>query len=207
MSSPRLAATLLLTAACSGGARFPTTDPNEPAPPRRPAGLAVDPVSRLPATKSRGETQATLLVLSAPRSATLARSIIARYFQALVSESPEALDRLLSEQAFIDTAGNRQPARGALRSRFLQLDYTALRGVPLYREAELEIYRAEDADVLRAERSLPTDLAKDQLFVRVRVNVSHAGKTRVLANEIGFLLRPEQEAFRIVNIREDAPVP
>lgn len=208
MSSPPLAAALLLTAACSGSAaRFPTTDPNEPLPRRRAAGVAVDPVSRLPAAKNRGETQATLLVLGAPRSATRARSIIARYFQAVVGESPEALDGLLSEQAFIETTGNRQPARGALRSRFLQLDYAPLRGVPLYREADVEIYRAEDADALRSARSLPTEVAKDQLFVRVRLNVSHAGKTRVLANEMGFLLRPEQEAFRIVSIREDAPVP
>ncbi|HET9933573.1 MAG TPA: hypothetical protein VFQ35_22865 [Polyangiaceae bacterium] len=208
MNARRLAAAALLASACGGGsARFPTTDPNEEPPRRRPPGIAVDPVSRLPEVKGRSDSRASLVVLGAPRSATLARGIVARYFRALVGESPEALDPLLSEQAFIDTSGSRQPARGALRSRFLQLDYTALRGVPLYRDADLEIYRAEDAEALRAARSLPTDIGKDQLFVRVRLNVSHAGKTRVFANEMGFLLRPEQEDFRIVSIREDTPVP
>lgn len=208
MIARRFAGLVLLTSACSGGAaRFPTTDPNEEPPRRRPPGIAVDPVSRLPEAKSRSDARATLVVLAAPRSATLARGIVARYFQALVGEAPEALDALLSEQAFIDTSGNRQPARGALRSRFLQLDYTALRGVPLYRDADLEIYRAEDADALRAARALPADIGKDQLYVRVRLSVAHAGKTRVFANEMGFLLRPEQEEWRIVSIREDTPVP
>lgn len=197
----------LLLVACGGSARFPTTDPNAEHAPRRPAGIAIDPVSRLPPPRAQGSSEATLLVLSSPRSATLARKIVARFFQAIVGETPEALDSVLSDQAFIEASGNRQPARGALRSRFLQLDYTALRGVPLYRDADIEFYRYEDLASLRALRALPSDLAKDQVFVRVRVNVSHAGKTRLFADEMGFLLRPEQDDYRIVSIREDAPVP
>jgi len=146
-------------------------------------------------------------VLNSPRSDAVARATVARFFRALVSESTETLDALVSEQAFIDSSGNRQPARGALRSRFVQLDYTLLRGVPLYRDVDVELYRYEDAEALRALRSLPSDLAKDQLFVRVRLNVSHAGKTRLLADEMAFALRPDQDDFRIVSIREDAPVP
>lgn len=203
----RVGAAFVLLTACGGSARFATTDPNAAHAPRRPAGIAIDPVSRLPPPKSQGSTESTLLVLGSPRSTSLARNVVARFFQALVGESPEALDALLSDQAFIDASGNRQPARGALRSRFLQLDYTALRGVPLYRDADIEIYRYEDASELRTARALPADLAKDQLFVRVRVNVSHAGKTRLFADEMGFLLRPERENYLIVSIREDAPVP
>ncbi|MGC4092069.1 MAG: hypothetical protein QM756_30145 [Polyangiaceae bacterium] len=109
-------------------------------------------------------------------------------------------------ESFVEAPGSRQPARGVLRSRLLQFDYTALRGVPLYREADVELYRAEDAETLRSARGLPNELARDQLFVRVRLNVSHSGKTRLLADEMGFSLRPEQDGFRIVSIREDAPL-
>jgi hypothetical protein len=205
-SVPRCAAALLL-AGCSASARFPTTDPNAEHRAPRPAGIAIDPVSRLPPAKGQGSSEATLLVLNSPRSAKLARNLVARFFQALVGETPEGFDAMFSDQAFIEASGNRQPARSALRSRILQFDYTALRGVPLYRDADIEIYRYEDAAALRAARALPADLGKDQLFVRVRVNVSHAGKTRLFADEMGFLLRPEQDDYRIVSIREDAPVP
>jgi hypothetical protein len=136
-----------------------------------------------------------------------ARGTVDRFFRALVAESPNELDALLTEQAQLDSSTGRQPARGALRSRFLQLDYTALRGVPLYRESDVEIYRRKDSERLQAERNLPTDLAVDQLFVRVRLSVSHAGKSRVLSDEMGFSLRPERDGYRIVNIREDTPVP
>ncbi|MFZ5894153.1 MAG: hypothetical protein ACOY0T_24040 [Myxococcota bacterium] len=197
----------LLPACSPSPARFATTDPNEEPPRRRPPAIAVDPVSRLPASKSQGRSEAALLVLSAPRSAAQARATIARFFQGVVGESPEVLDGLLTDQAFIDSSGNRQPARGALRSRFLQLDYTVLRGVPLYREADVEIYRYQDAESLKAARTLPSDLARDQVFVRVRLNVSHSGKTRLFADEMAFALRPDQQSYRIVSIREDAPVP
>jgi hypothetical protein len=194
--------------ACAApAARFATTDPNSEPPPRVPPGVAVDPVSRLPGASPRGSSDTSLLVLAAPRRLAAARGTVDRFFRALIAESASDVDALLSEQAQLDAATGRQPARGALRSRFLSLDYTALRGVPLYRESDVEIYRRKDSESLLAERSLPSDLAADQLFVRVRLSVSHAGKNRLLADEMGFFLRPERDSYRIVSIREDTPVP
>ena len=43
--------------------------------------------------------------------------------------------------------------------------------------------------------------------MRVRLSVSHAGKSRLLSDEMDFFLRPEREGYRIVSIREDTPVP
>lgn len=196
-----------LVACTAPAARFKTTDPNDEPPPRVPPGVAVDPISRLPSASPRGSSEGSLLVLAAPRRLAAARGTIDRFFRALVAESPNEVDALLSEQAQLDSATGRQPARGALRSRFLQLDYTALRGVPLYREDDVEVYRRRDSESLLAERSLPSDFAPDQLFVRVRLSVSHAGKNRLLADEMGFFLRPERDSYRIVSIREDTPVP
>jgi hypothetical protein len=148
-----------------------------------------------------------VLALAAPRRLATARSTVDRFFRALVAESASDVDALLSEQAQLDSAIGRQPARGALRSRFVLLDYTALRGVPLYRESDVEVYRRKDSESLQAERNLPPDLAADQLFVRVRLSVSHAGKSRLLSDEMAFFLRPERDGYRIVSIREDTPVP
>jgi hypothetical protein len=196
-----------LTNCAAPAARFATRDPSEPAAPRRPPGVAVDPVSSLPAPRARGSTSSPLLVLSTPREASAALDAIERFFRGLVAESPEAVDAVLTDQAFLDATSGRQPARGALRSRILQLDYTALRGVPLYGERDVEIYRPEDASELQSSRNLPADMARDQLLVRVHLSVSHAGKNRLFADEMSFFLRPEGEGYRIATIRESTPVP
>lgn len=146
-------------------------------------------------------------MLSTPREASAALVAIERFFRGLVAESPEAVDAVLTDQAFLDATSGRQPARGALRSRILQLDYTALRGVPLYGERDVEIYRPEDAAELQSSRSLPGDMARDQLLVRVHLSVSHAGKNRLFSDEMSFFLRAEGEGYRIVTIRETTPVP
>lgn len=196
-----------LAACAAPAARFATTDPNAVPPARVPPGVAVDPVLRLPAPSARGVSGAPLLVLASPRRLEAARGTVDRFFRALVAESPAEVDAVLSEQAQLDSTTGRQPARGTLRSRFVQLDYTLLRGVPLYRDSDVEIYRRKDADALQTERGLPGDIAVDQLFVRVALSVSHAGKSRLLADEMGFFLRPERDGYRIVSIREDTPVP
>ena len=198
---------LALVACAVPAARFETTDPNTEPLPRLAPGVAVDPISRLPPASARGTSDGALLVLAAPRRLAAARGTVDRFFRALVAESPSDVDALLTDQAQLDSATGRQPARSALRSRFLTLDYTALRGVPLYRESDVEVYRRKDTESLQAERSLPSDLSPDQLFVRVRLSVSHAGKSRLLSDEMGFFLRPERESYRIVSIREDTPVP
>lgn len=148
-----------------------------------------------------------MLVLATPRSPGAALATVERFFRGLVAESPETIDSVLSDQASLDGSSGKQPARGALRARILQLDYTALRGVPLYRARDVEIFRSEDAAALQATRGLPTDLAADQLLVRVQLSSSHAGKNRLLSDEMSFFLRPEGAGYRIVTIRENTPVP
>ena len=129
---------------------------------------------------------------------------IEHFFRALVAEAPEAVDAVLAEPSFFDSSAGRQPARGALRSRILQFDYTALRGVPLYREDEIEVFRREDQAALEGARALASELEADQLLLRVHLSVSHAGKTRLLPDQMSFFLRPDGDGYRIVTIREDA---
>jgi hypothetical protein len=145
--------------------------------------------------------------LSSPRPLSAALSTIDRFFRALIAEAPDSLDALLADQAFLDSSAGRQPARGALRSRIMQFDYTALRGVPLYSDEDVEVFRRQDQAALAGSRALPSDLEGEQLLVRVHLSVSHSGKTRLLPDQISFFLRPDGAGYRIATIREEPPAP
>jgi hypothetical protein len=195
-------------AACaSTGARFPTTDPHDRAQERRPPGVAVDPMLKLPAASRRGRSDTGIAELTQPPSRTGVEATVAAFFRAIVAEAPEGIDAVLTDQAYLESPGGRQPARGALRARFAQLDYAPLRGIPLYRERDLEVYSGDALELLQKPRNLPDDLARDQVFVRLHPLVSNAGKTRLLSDEIGLSLRRDHDRFRITAIRESAPAP
>jgi hypothetical protein len=199
---------LLFATGCAGSAaRFETADPHAERAPRRAPAVAVDPAPARPEIRTRGASTARLVVLASPRAVGAALGTVDRFFRALVAEAPEAVDATLAEQAFLDSSAGRQPARGALRARILQLDYTALRGVPLYGDGDLEVFRREDLEALGSARAAPSELEAGQLYVRVHLNVSHAGKTRLFADQMSFFLRPDGKGYRIAMIREDTPVP
>jgi len=112
--------------------------------PRRAPGVAVDPAAELPTAGAEARAQNGLVVLSAPRDVEAARAVVRRFFEIVVAGSPDAIDSLLSELAWIQLGpqGGRQRARQFWRSRLDQIDYQALAGQPLLRESELETYRA-----------------------------------------------------------------
>lgn len=198
----------LASAGCAAGTpKLETADPHAKPPPRRPPGISVNPAPRLPAPAASGESRATLLVLSSPHALARARETVQRFFQAIVSEAPAELDELLADQAWLDATSGRSPAKNALRTRLAQLDFSGLRGVILYSDRDVEIYRGTDAPALAAARSLPEGLRKDEVFVRVRLAVSHAGKVRLFSDEMAFTLRPDGDGFRILRVAENTPVP
>jgi len=117
------------------------------------------------------------------------------------------MDPLLAPQAFVDTASGRQPARAFWQSRFTVLDYTELRGQQLFREAELETFRAEDVARLPASRRPTLELAADEVAVRVPIRISWAGRARLFGDELLFRLQPAGSRFEIAEISEDFRLP
>jgi len=117
------------------------------------------------------------------------------------------MDPLLAPQAFVDTASGRQPARAFWQSRFSVLDYTELRGQLLFREADLETFRAEDLARLPATRRLPIELGTDEVAVRVPIRVSWAGRPRLFGDELLFRLQPAGARYEIAEITEDFRLP
>jgi hypothetical protein len=137
----------------------------------------------------------------------LARDAVRDFLRATVNEALERMDPLLSRQAFVETASGRQPARAFWQSRFTVLDYTELRGQLLFREADLETFRAEDIARLPATRRLPIELAADEIAVRVPIRVSWTGRARLFGDELLFRLQPAGTRYEIAEITEDFRLP
>lgn len=205
--SAAFATSLAVSACLSGSPKFPTSDPLiEPAV-RRAPGVAVDPALRPPPARPYGEARERLLVLSTPRELARVRQTVQRFFDAVVHETPAELDSLLAEPSFLDAVSGRLPARNGFRARFAQLDFSGLLGVSLYRERDLEIYGARDARRLALARSVPDDLGADEVFVRVRLAIAHAGKSRLFSDEMSLVLRSDETGYKIVRVAENTPVP
>jgi hypothetical protein len=199
-------AAIAVSSCSTGAARFATSDARETEAPRRAPGVAVDPGLELPEPAPRGSTESFVTVLSTPHDLGHATGLVAAYFRAITLESGEALDLVLSSEASLESSSGRFPARAAWRSRFAQFDYQSLRSASLYRDGDLETYRGSDQPTLGVQRRLP-EMRADDVFVRVRLDVTQVQKTRLFADEIGFLMRPRGEGYQILTISEDFSVP
>ena len=167
----------------------------------------------LPNPVRAGDSSAQLLLLRAPAATDLARSVVRDFLRSAVAESPERLAALLTADAFVDTAAGRQPARSFWQTRIAQLDYTELKGQLLFRDADVQTFRAEDLARLPANRRLPLELAEDEVAIRVPIRVSWVGRTRLFGDELLFRLQPagsgsgNGSSFEIVEISEDFRLP
>ena len=194
-------------ACVSCAATLATSSPAPAKAERRAPGVAETRNAELPEPVRTGDSSARLLLLRAPAAAELARSAVRDFMRATVSEAPERLDAVLSAQAVVDTGAGRQPARSYWRSRFSQLDYTELKGQLLFRDSDLQTFRAEDLTRLPSNRRIPLDLSDDEIAVRVPIRVSWTGRTRLFGDELLFRLQPAGSTFEIVEINEDFRLP
>jgi hypothetical protein len=175
--------------------------------PRRAPGVAELRSPAVPAATIAGNTREQWLVLRAPAASELARQAVRNFLRATVDEALERMDPLLTAQAVVDTGSARQPARAFWQSRFTVLDYTELRGQLLFREADLETFRAEDLSRLPSSRKFPIELATDEIAVRVPIRVSWAGRARLFGDELLFRLQPAGTGYEIAEISEEFRLP
>jgi hypothetical protein len=212
-SSKRCSARFLLVAVlCLSCASAPAQHATAPAksdaePERRAPGVAESSVLVLPAPARAGNSRDQLLLLRSPPATELARGTVREFLRAAVNEASERLEPLLSEQAFVETGNGRQPARAFWQSRFSQLDYTELRGQLLFRDADVQTFRAEDLARLPANRRMALELGDDEVAVRVPIRISWAGRTRLFGDELLFRLQPSGSGFEIAEISEDFRLP
>lgn len=203
----RLLSLGLLLAGCSGAdsaLRFETA--SEPAADerRRPAGVALDPESRLPEPAARGDTAQLLVVLQPPADPNAAQAVVKAFFDAVIREDLAELEKLVDDDASLalDRQGSKRRARATWRTRLAQLDYDRLPARELYRESEVEIYKKDDFDRL-TNRALPqAELGDDDIVLRVPMLITKLDKVRLFGDEIVFVLKPEGRSFKIVEMIE-----
>jgi hypothetical protein len=174
---------------------------------RRAPGVAEQRSPVLPETSNTGSTRDQWLVLRTPLASGLAREAVRDFLRATVNEALERMDPLLTAQAIVDTGSGRQPARAFWQSRFTVLDYTELRGQLLFRETDLETFRAEDLARLPVGRRFPIELAADEIAVRVPIRISWAGRTRLFGDKLLFRLQPAGTGYEIAEIDEEFRLP
>lgn len=201
-------AALAMCSSCVGARPSSVTAVSGAQPaPRRAPGVAEQRSEVLPEPANSGSSRDQWLVLRAPAAGSLARAAVRDFLRAAVNEALERMDPLLAPQAIVDTGAGKQPARAFWQSRFTVLDYTELRGQLLFRETDLETFRAEDLARLPPQRRVSLELAADEIAVRVPIRVSWTGRARLFGDELLFRLRPAGTRYEIAEIDEEFRLP
>jgi hypothetical protein len=172
--------------------------------------VVVDPSPELPQAVEIGEPGAALVALKPPLPEKAARSVVAGFFRAIVTEDLEALADLATPDA---SAPNRNRGSAASivdhwKGRMRHFRYRTLANEVLYQDADVELYRYDDLETLVVGRPpRPPEMARSDLLLRVPMLVVRAGSDRAFGDEILFLLRRGDGRFRIRQIMEDFQMP
>lgn len=184
--------------------------------PRRPDGVAIDPASATPYARDRASASEGMVTLRSPLGVDLAMDMIASFFSKVVVEDDDGLTALFTRDAIAVTGSSSgmgsmgQTPSAALwwEQRFRRLDYGKMAGEVLYREAELEVYRAEDVLESPPHRAIRTDaLNESDVVIRAPVITSRAGQERLFGEEIIFWLRRDGDQYKIFRLLEDFQIP
>jgi hypothetical protein len=181
---------------------------------RRPDGVAIDPISAPPAARDRAEVADGLVTLRTPLGVDRAVAAVEELFRKIVVEDGDGLESLFTRDAL--QVSSASPAAGAgqtpqallfWQGRFRKLDYTRLAGELVYRDAELQFFRAEDAVDVPPHPALRADvlaaLSGNEVVVRVPILIPRAGADRLFGDELILWLRRDGDRYRISRILED----
>ena len=212
-SSAELVALAIFAAACSGGgSRGPSfaTLSELPEGPRRPDGVVVDPTPELPPAAEAVDSGAGIVALKAPLADRAARSVVAAFLRAVVTENVEALSDLVTADATIAARGRTGTPSlvDHWRARLRHFRYRSLADEILYQEADVELYRHDDLETPLPGRPLrPAEMAPADVLLRVPLLVVRAGSDRVFGDDMLFHLRRDKERFVVRQLIEDFQLP
>lgn len=181
---------------------------------RRPDGVAVDPSTAPPAAKDVASTGDGLVTLRTPVGIEAALATIHTFFGAVVEEDADMLgsvltrDALTSNPAMMGASPNGSPNAALFWAhRFRRLDYSKLAGEVVYRENDLEIYRAGDDLNLSPHPAVRLDaLGAGDIVIRVPIATSRVGTDRLFGDEILVWLRRTGNDYKIYRLLEDFQV-
>ncbi|CAN96081.1 hypothetical protein predicted by Glimmer/Critica [Sorangium cellulosum So ce56] len=176
---------------------------------RRPDGVALDPASTPPPPTNQADVEDSVVTLRTPLGIGAALDVVDEFFRRVVAEDSEALSELLTRDALAihtGSGGSGQPPSAGLwwEQRFRRLEYGKLAGEPVYRESELQIFRAEDVLATPQHPAIQPETLDDQdVVIRVPIATARVATDRLLGDEIVVWLRRDGPRFRIYRLLED----
>ncbi|WP_437542957.1 hypothetical protein WME97_31825 [Sorangium sp. So ce367] len=176
---------------------------------RRPDGVALDPASTPPPPTNQADVEDSVVTLRTPLGIGAALDVVDEFFRRVVAEDGEALSELLTRDALAihtGSGGSGQPPSAGLwwEQRFRRLEYGKLAGEPVYRESDLQIFRAEDALAAPHHPAIQLETLDDQdVVIRVPIATARVATDRLLGDEIVVWLRRDGPRFRIYRLLED----
>jgi hypothetical protein len=199
----------LLAGVSCGGAGLLAGDGDKPQ--RRPDGVAIDPISAPPAARERASAADGLVTLRTPLGADRALATVEELFRKVVVEDGEGLETVFTRDAVAITGappgggpGQTPLAMLFWQGRFRKLDYTKLAGEPIYREAEIQIFRAEDSvEALPHPAVRPEALGDNDVVLRVPILTTRIGAERLFGDDLVLWMRRDGERYRIYRVLED----
>ncbi len=173
--------------------------------PRLAPGVVVDPTSELPAPHDDARSSDGLTVVAGPRDPRAALDVVRRFFRATLDESEVDLTEALDEHARIrtDTRGSSHRALDHWRQRFDRLEYGVLSAQVVFRERDVEVFRAGEVARLDPPRPRLGSPGGQDVLVIVPISTARHGRTRLYGDEISFLLRPSGTGYKIREMREE----
>ncbi|WP_437731102.1 hypothetical protein [Sorangium sp. So ce1335] len=198
----------LLGCGMGAAASFPAAS-ELPEERRRPDGVAIDLASTPPRPVNQADARDGVVTLRTPLGIGLALDVVAEFFQRVIAEDSEALSDLLTRDALAiqtGSGGQGQPPNAGhwWEQRFRRLDYGKLAGEPIYRESELQIFRAEDVLATPHHPAIQPETLDDQdVVIRVPIMTARIAADRLLGDEIVVWLRRDGPRFRIYRLLED----
>jgi hypothetical protein len=133
------------------------------------------------------------------------------FFEALPREDLGAMTAVMTERpGWVNPAISRSaaPASAVFVDRFRRLDYEKLQGVPIVREAELEVTTYDELEPpLPGRPPRPPEMAPGDVMVRARIVTPRIGADRLLGDELTFVLRPDRGRHRILLVFEEFQLP
>ncbi len=164
-----------------------------------------------PAARDRASAADGLVTLRTPLGADRALATLEELFRKVVLEDGEGLEPLFTRDAVAVNgaaqSGGSDRSPSALlfwQGRFRKLDYTKLAGEPIYREAEVHVFRPDDAlETVPHPAVRPEALGDNDLVVRVPILTTRIGAERLFGDELVLWMRRDGDRYKIYRALED----
>lgn len=185
---------------------------------RRPDGVSLDPPPALPAVTDHARASDGVVALRAPLGSDAALDLLHAYVRAIATEDVAAMVALhATEATFVLSPPGQAPrsfpgAAALWERRFSRLDYGALAGAVVVREADATVRRIPPG----TEASLPTSPDDEgaptaapgaELVVRAPVATTRAAGQALLGSELVLYLRRDGDRWRVAAVVEDYVLP